>query len=198
MSPMLWFSETGMLDDSMIIDLYWARSENAIAETRIKYGRLCRAVALRILRVAEDAEECEADTYMKAWNAMPPRRPDVFPAFLAKITRNLSLDRLEKEHAGKRGGSAVPLLLDELEQCIPDGRGGLEQVTDPDLKEVLDHFLESQAKTARIIFVRRYWFGDSVKEIAEEYGLGISRVKMSLLRSRNALKKMLEAEGIGI
>ncbi len=183
------------MEDVRIIELYWARSQEAIVQTKTKYGRLIFSIAMRILRISEDAYECENDTYLRAWDSMPPQRPDNLSAYLGRITRNLSLDRYEREHAQKRGGSSVPLILDELEECIPSGPdGGLPL----EMRDLLNRFLEGQTERARILFVRRYWFGDSVKEIAAQYGLGESLVKMTLLRTRNALKALLEKEGVSI
>ena len=184
------------MDDSRIIDLYWARSQDAVTETRNKYGRLIFSIAMKILRAHEDSEECENDTYLRAWNSMPPQKPDILSAFLGKIARNLALDRYEKEHAVKRGGSQIPLILEELEECIPAAGGGSELSLE--MRDILNRFLEGQTPTARKIFVRRYWFGDSVKEIAQMYDLGESRVKMTLLRSRNSLRDLLETEGVSI
>ncbi len=183
------------MEDVSIIDLYWARSQEAITQTKNKYGRLIYSICMRILRIAEDAYECENDTYLKAWDSMPPQRPDYLSAYLGRIARNLSLDRYEKEHAQKRGGSQIPLILDELEECIPSmPDGGLPL----ELRDLLNRFMESQTERARKLFVRRYWFGDSVKEISERYDLGESLVKMTLLRSRNALRELLEQEGVSI
>ncbi|HCI73319.1 MAG TPA: RNA polymerase subunit sigma-70 [Lachnospiraceae bacterium] len=183
------------MEDVSIIELYWARSQDAIVRTKEKYGRLIYSICIRILRIAEDALECENDTYLKAWDSMPPNRPDHLSAYLGRIARNLSLDRYEREHAMKRGGSQIPLILEELEECIP---ASLDSGLPLELRDLLNRFLEGQTERARILFVRRYWFGDSVKEIAERYALGESLVKMTLLRSRNALRAFLEREGISI
>jgi RNA polymerase sigma-70 factor (ECF subfamily) len=183
------------MEDVSIIELYWARSQDAIVRTKEKYGRLIYSICIRILRIAEDALECENDTYLKAWDSMPPNRPDHLSAYLGRIARNLSLDRCEREHAMKRGGSQIPLILEELEECIP---ASLDSGLPLELRDLLNRFLEGQTERARILFVRRYWFGDSVKEIAERYALGESLVKMTLLRSRNALRAFLEREGISI
>ena len=193
------------MEDSQIIDLYWERSQDAITQTRTKYGRLLVSIALRILKSMEDAEECESDTYLRAWESMPPQRPSVLAAFLGRITRNLSLDRYDAMHAQKRGGSQVPLLLDELEECIGSGSiaggagAGVSQVDESvELRLILNRFLESQTQTARKIFVRRYWFGDSVRDIADAYDMGESRVKMTLMRTRNALREFLQKEGVSV
>ncbi len=185
------------MEDSAIIELFFARNEEAIKETASKYGRMLKSVALRILRNMEDAEESVSDTYMKTWNSIPPTRPNVFSAFLTRITRNISLDMLDREHAEKRGAGEIPALLDELEECIADNRipvpgEGME------LREILNAFLEGEKPEARKIFVRRYFFGSEVKEIAEFYGLGESKVKMTLARSRERLRKCLEEEGVTV
>jgi len=182
------------VEDNAIIELYFQKSENAISETRLKYGRMLRSISFGIVKSMEDAEECENDTYLKTWNTVPPVRPHILSAFLSKITRNLSLDRYEHIHAEKRGGGEVPLLLDELAECIPDkNMSALEQ--DSELAEILNRFLGSLKKDARIIFMRRYWYGDSITEIAEKSGFSSSKIKMSLLRSRNELKAQLSKEG---
>lgn len=185
------------MEDQAIINLYFSRSENAVRETKAKYGRMLRSIAFGILKIQEDAEECENDTYLKTWYSIPPARPDVFSAFLSRIARNLSLDRFEYLHALKRGSGEIPLLLDELEECIIDGREE-NHAEEEALKELLNHFLARMKKDARVIFMRRYWFGDSVAEIADRTGTGKSRVKMSLMRSRRELKELLEKEGYAV
>ena len=185
------------VEDSAIIDLYFARSESAISETQTKYGRMLMSVSMRILRNTEDADEAVSDTYMKTWNSIPPTRPNVFSAFLTKIVRNVSLDKLDSMNAAKRGAGEIPAVLDELEECIADSRipvpgEGME------LREILNSFLEKEKPEARKIFVRRYFFGSEVKEIAEIYGIGESKVKMSLARSRERLKACLEEEGVTV
>jgi RNA polymerase sigma-70 factor (ECF subfamily) len=184
------------MDDGAIIDLYWKRSERAVTETKNKYGRLCRGIAMRILRNMEDAEECEQDTYLRAWNSIPPKRPDILSAYLGRIARNLSLDRYDREHAEKRGKSQIPLVLEELEECIPDENA--REISDMELREVLNQALASLTEEARGMFGRRYFLGSSIREIAEELGFKESRVKMSLLRSRNSLRKVLEREGVTV
>lgn len=185
------------MDDQLIIDMYFNRDEQAITCTAEKYGRLLRSIAYGILRSHEDSEECENDTYMKTWNIIPPTRPNAFQAFLARITRNLSLDRYDQMHAAKRGAGEVPLMLDELEECIPDESASStdDSSNDEELKRILDKFLETLPSDARKIFMRRYFFGDSVNEISDMFGFGKSKVKMSLSRSRDALKSLLESEG---
>lgn len=186
------------MEDQNIIELYFARSERAIGETEKKYGRMLRSIALGILRSDPDAEECENDTYLRTWNSIPPERPSVFSAFLSRITRNLALDRYDKLHAAKRGGGEIPLLLDELAECIPDEHANEEPLEEEELSGIIDRFLKGLSAESRVIFMRRYWFGDTVKEIADRGGFGMSKVKMSLSRSRKALKAVLEEEGYAV
>lgn len=184
------------MDDQAIIDLYFSRSEHAIDETQSKYGRMLRSLSYGILRSWQDAEECENDTYLKAWNAMPPTRPRVLSSFLSKITRNLSLDRCDEIHALKRGAGEVPVLLDELSECIPDTSGGAEESLEAqELTDLINRYLGSMKSDARNIFMRRYWYGDSIREIADRSGYSLSKIKMSLSRSRKGLKALLEKEG---
>ena len=185
------------MEDQLIIDMYFPRDEQAIACTRDKYGRLLRSIAYGILKSHEDSEECENDTYLKTWSVIPPTRPTAFQAFLAKITRNLSLDRYDQMHAAKRGAGEVPLMIEELEECIADqGATATDDETeDEELKRILNKFLETLPTDARKIFMRRYFFGDSVNEIAERFGFGKSKVKMSLARSRDSLSVLLKKEG---
>lgn len=186
------------MEDSKIIALYWKRSEEAITQTEYKYGNYCRSISFHILQDEEDAKECVNDTYVKAWNAMPPQKPARLAAFLGKITRNLSLHRYEKRSAQKRGSGEMALALEELGECV-SSREGTEQVIDAAiLTEVINHFLASLSKEHRKIFMRRYWYLSSIKEIAEDYHMTESKVKMVLLRTRNELKLQLEKEGISL
>ena len=186
------------MEDRKIVDLYWQRSENAIAETAAKYDKYCHAIAYNILSNIEDSEECVNDTYMQAWNSMPPKRPSVLKAFLGKITRNLSLNRYEYYNAEKRGAGQTALALDELRECIPAGNNADEIIDDIVLKDVLNRFIASLPKEKRIIFMRRYWYMSSIAEIAADCSVSESKVKMSLMRSRDKLKKLFEKEGISI
>lgn len=184
------------MDDKQIIDLYWSRSETAITETAKKYGRFCHSIAYNILASHEDSEECVNDTYLNAWNAIPPKRPLWLSAFLGKITRNLALKKYEKDTAAKRGGGQVALALEELAECIPVP-GSLEKtVEDRILTDKLNAFLAQLAPETRSIFLRRYWQLCSVQEIAETLAVSESKVKMSLMRTRGKLRNFLEQEGI--
>ena len=185
------------MEDSQIIELYWQRSENAISETAKKYGKLCRHIAMNILGNYSDAEECENDTYVATWNAIPPTRPNVFSAFLTKIARNLALNRYEYNKAQKRNNE-FDLVLDELEECIA-GKSTVEAAYEAgQLSAVLDEFLEKLSKDKRVIFVRRYWYSDSVKDIAKRLQISESKVKTTLFRTRNELQEFLEAHGVTI
>ena len=181
------------MEDQKIIALYFQRVETAITETKNKYSRLLLSISYGILKIMADAEECENDTYLKTWNAIPPKKPENLPAFLSKIVRNLSLDRYDSLHAEKRGGGEMPLVLEELSEVLPD-KGTIPGESNA-LSELIDTFLASLKPENRNIFMRRYWFMDSVSEIAEESGFGLSKVKMSLSRTREQLKLFLEQEG---
>lgn len=185
------------MEDQKIVDLYWERSEAAISETQKKYGRYCHYIAYHILYSDEDAEECVNDTYIKAWNAMPPHRPQMLSAFLGKIARNTALDRCHYEHAKKRS-KEMTLVLDEMGQCIPTEKDGGSMADELALKEAINGFMRSLKPQTRMIFVRRYWYLSSVKEIAKDFELSVSNVKIILLRTRNKFKEYLEQEGIEI
>ena len=184
------------MDDRQIIALYNERSEAALSETAKKYGRYCRSIAYNILSNEEDCEECVNDTWLKAWEAIPPQCPDSLPAFLGRITRNLALNRYKHNTREKRGGGQTPLVLEELADCIPGGSNAETAAEEALLVEVLNRFLEGLPVQKRKIFLRRYWYMSSVKEIAADFGLSESNVKMTLLRTRSKLKQTLEKEGI--
>ena len=184
------------MKDREIIDLYFRRSEQAIEETSVKYGKYCRKIAWNILYSDEDAEECVNDTWLHAWNAIPPTRPVRFSSFLGKITRNLALNMYEKSRARKRGAGETAAALDELAGCISGQDDVEKQIDDKELAAAIDRFLGELGEQPRKIFVRRYWYMSSVKEIAAEYGMGESAVKMSLMRTREQFRRYLEKEGI--
>lgn len=186
------------MDEKEIIELYWVRSERAIEETARKYGRFCHSIAYNILSNREDSEECVNDTYLHTWNAIPPRRPNKLSAFVGKITRNLALKKYEKYTAAKRGGGQVPLALEELTECIPDPDSMERRMDDRMLAEALDRFLAGLSLETRRIFLRRYWNLNAVNEIALEFGISESKVKMSLMRTRGKLRSFLEQEGIAL
>ena len=184
------------MEDKEIIDLYWLRSETAIAQTARKYGRYCRSIAHNILHNAEDSEECVSDTYLKAWENIPPRRPKKLAVFLGKITRNLALDRYRFYTAEKRGGGQMPVALEELAACVPAGDETGRIIDQIVLVELLNRFLGELPVSQRKIFMRRYWYVSDIKEIARDYAMTESGVRMSLMRSRKQLKELLEKEGV--
>ena len=181
------------MEDEKIIELYFKRNESAIEETDRKYGRYLGAVAYRLLSSREDAEECVSDTYLKAWQTIPPERPSIFKAFLSKITRSRALDRLDYYSAEKRSAQST-LMLEELGDAIPSYEGDMADALS--LKAALDGFLASQPKRVRVVFLRRYFYFYSVREIALSLHLSESNVKAILMRARIALKGYLEKEGI--
>ena len=186
------------MEDEQIIKLYWARSEDAITQTARKYGSYCHTIAYNILHNNEDSEECVNDTWLKTWGSLPPHRPRKLSAFLGKITRNLSLDRYRNYTAEKRGAGQPVLALEELSGCVP-ATDGTERILDEmELTELLDRFLASLTPENRKYFMRRYWYFSSVSHIAADYGLTESKVKMSLLRSRNKLREMMQKEGVSL
>ncbi len=184
------------MEDEKILDLYFDRDEKAIHETDVKYGAHCRRIAYNILANHEDSEECVNDTYLGAWNAIPPTRPNSFIAFLSRITRNLSLKRLEYRSREKRS-DALTVSFEELEYVLPDDRFA-PGVSDEEIGSLISRFLESQKEDARNIFIRRYFFFDSVKDIAEHYSFTESKVKSLLLRTRSKLRDYLQKEGVSI
>ena len=182
------------MDDNEIVELYWKRSEKAITETSKKYSNYCHYISYNILHNDEDVKECLNDTYLRAWNAIPPERPTYLASFLGKITRNLSLNRYKQNTTKKRGFGQTELALSELEDCIP-AKSDVEQTIDEMiLVETLNNFLAALPKINRMIFVRRYWYLSKINDIAEEYSMSESKVKSMLFRTRNELKKHLEKE----
>lgn len=184
------------MDDNKIIDLYWNRSESAIAETDKRYGRYCYTIAFNILHNKEDAEECVNDTYFKVWGVIPTLRPLKFSAFIGRITRNLSLNKYEYYNAKKRGRGETQVIFEELQGCIVSAESVEDAIEEKLLTEKLNCFLEGLSAEKRNIFMRRYWYLSGVKEIASDYQMSESKVKMVLLRTRKALKEYLEQEGI--
>lgn len=181
------------MDDTQIVDLYWARSETAIAETEKKYGRYCHYIAYRILNSDEDAREVVNDTYLKAWETIPPQRPSPLKPYLGTISRRLALNRYTAQNAQKRGGQ-VALALEELAECIPNEDSGTELGESLALRQALNEFLRRLPRKTRKVFVRRYWYADTIAEIAEQYSMKESAVAMLLFRTRHKLKDYLEKE----
>ena len=182
------------MDDKQIINLFFQRDEDAINAVDEKYGSKLNALAANILQSREDGLECVNDTYMKAWNSIPPARPEYLFAFLAASARNIAIDMIRKNTAEKRRAKVVELTK-ELEECIGDG--GLQAHLDKeDIGEMLSHFLETVDKNKRIIFLRRYWYSDSIRDISERMQMSESAVKVTLHRMRKELRKYMESEGL--
>ena len=183
------------MEDKHIIDLYFQRNETAIAETATKYGTFCHKIALNILSVREDAEECVNDTYHSVWNQIPPTNPNSFRAFLGRITRNLSISRFRAIRAKKRY-QGIELMLSELEECIP-ASANVEQVVEAqELSALISDWLHALKEQEAMLFVRRYWYGDSVQELAKKSGTTAAKMAQIMLRLRKSLKAYLEQKGV--
>ena len=186
------------MEDEQIIALFFQRSPDALPETRRKYGALCQSVARKILPDQRDVEECISDMLLRLWNAIPPERPRSLSAYIARITRNLSLDRYSYNTADQRS-TALTQAFEELEPWLPAGYGDPEKAFDQrHFHTVINDFLRALPKETRIFFLRRYWYGDSIREIAEAFRVSESKVKTSLFRTRQRLRETLEKEGIVI
>ena len=186
------------MEDRKIVELYWARSQQAIEESDKKYGPYCTAIARGILERLEDAEECVNDTWFRAWNAMPPQRPGILSAFFGKLTRNLSLDRWRRNRAAKRGGGQPEAALDELSECLPDNRTPDQVLEARETAAVISAFLRRQSELDRKLFVRRYFHLETVSSLARRFGLGEKQAAARLSRTRRRLKAELEKEGIAV
>lgn len=183
------------MEDSQIIELYWQKNTDAISESANKYGAYCFTIADNILHNTEDSEECVNDTWLHAWNAMPPRRPNVLRMFLARITRNLSLDRFYARNAEKRGGGEIFLVLDELAECLAS-RASVETAYEgKELVQCIRHFVRELPERDGNVFVRRYFFTEPITAIADRYGLTENNVMVILSRTRKKLKLELMKEG---
>ena len=188
--------EVNNIDDLRIIELYFERDEQAIKETDSKYGKLCHSIAYNILNNREDSEECVNDTYVGVWNAIPPTRPNNFMAFICKIARNLSLKRLEFTKREKRSADII-ISFEELAAVLPDERYA-PNISDEDIGKVISEFLRNQKEDAKNVFIRKYYFFDSISEIAKRYSFTESKVKNMLFYTRNKLKDYLIKEGVEI
>lgn len=184
------------MDDSEILDLYFARSEQAIAETDRKYGAYCYHIANHILSNPADAEESVNDAYYSAWNLIPPRRPQRFSLFLGKLTRNLSIDRWRRNTAEKRGGGEAQLLLGELEECVSGSESPETELLRKELSATLNRFLKTLPGNDRTVFLLRYYYTRSQTEISQQLGLSSNPVKYILQRTRKRLASMLKKEGL--
>ena len=186
------------LTDENIVALYLQRSEQAIDETSAKYSKYCETIAFNILRNTEDVQECVNDTFLRAWHAIPPAHPSCLSTFLGKITRNLSFDTFKKKKTQKRGNGCVDIALSELEECVPSTTSVEQAVEGNILTEAINAFLGKLRKQQRDVFVCRYWYMNTVSEIAANYGISESNVKVILLRTRNKLKIFLQEAGVAL
>ena len=183
------------MEDTEIVQLYWDRNERAISESDAKYGSLCRSVALRILGIPEDGEECVSDTWLRAWNAMPPQRPSRLGAFLARITRNLALDRWRRDRAEKRSGGETALALEELGEIV-SGESLEEEALRREAIRALNGFLRGLPKGDRDLFLRRYWGMETLEDLAKGSGMSRSALYRRLRKLREKLRDCLRKEGI--
>lgn len=184
------------MNDKDIVELYWMRSERAIAETSSKYGNYCYAIAYRILTNAEDAGECVNDTYLGAWNSMPPHRPSILSTFLGKITRRISINRWKHNNRDKRGAGEISLALEELSDCIPSSMDTESIIESKELAKAINTFLSALPDTERDVFLCRYWFLASVSEISQKFDFSQSKTKSMLMRTRGKLYQFLQKEGL--
>ncbi len=184
------------MEDKEILRLFLSRTESAIAETAKKYGPYCDSVARRILSDPSDVEECVNDAYLCLWNSIPPKRPDCLRSYLGRIVRNNAISRLRERHTQRKYANEVSVSLQELEGCL--SLGGVEDsvIDRVVIADLLNSFLAGLPRRDRVLFVRRYWYFCTVQELAEQEKMKPSAVKMSLLRSRKALRKLLEQEGV--
>ena len=185
------------MEDTDIIQLYWARDEGAIAATDEKYGTLCRSLSHNILASREDAEECVNDTWHRAWNTMPPQRPGSLRAYLARIVRNLSIDRWRAKRSQKRGEGMEALVL-ELEDCVPAVQSAEAEFEAKETAAAIDRWLDTLSREDRVAFVRRYWYGERVDALAGQCGCTPKQMAGRLFRLRGGLRRALEREGVSL
>lgn len=186
------------MTDTEIINLYWNRDQHAIEQSEKQYGGYCYSIACGILHNNEDSEECVNDTWLKAWSAMPPQRPNKLSLFLGRITRNLALNKYKMKKTQKRGGSEFALVLDELDECVPSAVSVEQTIADYELEQHINKFLHKLPERECNIFLLRYWYNKPLSEIGEQLSMKVGNVKASLFRSRKKLKKYLETEGINL
>lgn len=183
------------MEDNQIVDLYWQRNECAIQETATKYEKYLHSISYRILSNHEDAEECVNDTYTHAWQSIPPHRPSILSTFLGKITRRISIDLWRKKNAARRGGGELPLVLDELEECVSGKEDVETEIERQELQKKLNAFLINLPRLERQIFMCRYWYMHSISDIAKQFHYSESKIKSMLFRTRKKLRTILEKEG---
>lgn len=186
------------MDDQKIVQLYYERNEQAIQETANKYGNYCKSIAKNILDNNEDAEECVNDTYLNTWNSIPPHKPKMLSTFLGKIVRNLAFNRYKHTHADKRGGGELPLVLDELAECVSGNDTIAQAFVMKELVSAINEFLTTLPEIKRNIFIRRYWYTQSIADIAKNYDMESTAVSMMLSRIRSKLHNHLVERGYDI
>ena len=185
------------MEDTAIIALYWARKEEAIIQTDRKYGPMCRSLSYNILSDRQDSEECVNDTWHKAWDTMPPQRPESLRAYLGRIVRNLSISRLRERTAQKRG-SGLNLLWSELEECLPSPTRVDRELDAKELAAAISRWLRTLDAGSRTLFVRRYWYGEPLHNLATQWGFEPNRMAKRMLKLRRSLKAALEQEGFDV
>lgn len=185
------------MEDTAIIELYWARNQDALTQTDRKYGPMCRTLAFNILSDRQDSEECVNDTWHRAWNTMPPQRPDSLRAYLGRIVRNLSISRLRQRTAQKRGGG-LNIMLSELEDCLPASGSVEDKLETKELAAAISRWLRTREPDDRVLFVRRYWYGEPCHELAREWNLLPNQMAKRMLKLRRSLKQSLEQEGFDV
>ena len=184
------------MEDSQIVALYWARNEDALTETAAKYGRYCYCIAYNILSSREDADESVNDTYMSAWDRIPPHEPTVLSAFLGKLTRRISLNRWRSQNRKKRGGGQIKLALEELSECIPSSEDVAHKIEQRELNQAIIRFLNQLPGRERDVFVCRYWYLADIRQISKAFDYSESKVKSMLHRTRIKLRMHLYEEGL--
>ncbi len=183
------------MEDNQIIDLYFCRDELALIETANKYGTFCLRIAMNVVNVREDAEECVNDTYHTAWNQIPPTRPDSFKAFLGRIVRNFAISKYRALHAKKRF-NGLELMLSELGDCVPSTESVEREIEAKELTEYINTWLADLKQEDRVLFVRRYWYGDEIRDLARKCGVSGTQMTQRMLRLRRKLKGFLEEKGV--
>ena len=185
------------MEDSAIIDLYWSRDQQAIVESDRKYGSFCAVLARNILSSLQDAEECVNDTWHRAWDTIPPQRPGSLRAYLGRIVRNLAIDRWRRNTASKRG-DGMDVMLSELEGCLPGGATPEQEMENKEITRALEGWLDTLSREERAIFLRRYWYGAAVADLAAAWGCTPNRMSQRLLKLRTSLRRYLEAKEVAI
>ena len=183
------------MNDLQIVDLYWERNEQAITESNLKYGNYCFTISNNILSDTLDAEECVSDTWLRAWTVIPPERPARLKLFLGKITRNLSIDRLKAKMAQKRGGGEVNFILDELEECVAGSMNVESEYITRELGECINQFVRQLPQREANLFVRRYFYGETLDVAGKRYGMSAHHAAVILCRVRQKLQQHLRKEG---